>query len=446
MRIALYARVSTKKQADHGISLDVQLTEFTRWVAREYPGADTIEYIEKGVSGRKLSRPELDRMLSDLDTLDVVCVYRGDRLSRDVIHRKIISDAIRDTAELVFLTQHFDDSPEGQLTENIDSVLAEYESAKIGFRTQAALRRKAERGELLMLAPYGYRNVEGGWEIVQDEAETVRLIDALYLDHGYGWTRIKNHLNDAGIPAPRGGAWRTNAVESILKRSIYAGVIRHSSSGDVVESDVTLDGFTPIRDRDIWERIETETASRATGKRPGASLFAGTLRCGECGGSMMNNGRRLYVCQRRKTLGADACVWNTVSERNLLKVVKADIASLAGVDVTVHRERDDRDKLERERDELFSRRRRLLDLVERGHIDVEEAGRRLDSIAARRDIVETMIKDDSELSYRLSEADAAVFTDLDDTDELRVWLRGNVEEIVWIRSSDKLIVRLKLLR
>jgi DNA invertase Pin-like site-specific DNA recombinase len=446
MNIALYARVSTKQQAEEGVSLDVQATEFQRWVTANHPNATTFEYVEEGVSGRKASRPKLDRLLADLDGIDVVCVYRGDRLSRDQLHRLMLAQLIRKEAELVWLTQSFDDSPEGRFMENLDGSLAQLESDRIAFRTRVAMRRLAERGELLGLAPYGYRNIEGGWEIVPDQAEVVRRIDRMYLA-GNGWTKIKNALNKEGIPAPGGGAWRTNAVEDVLKRPIYTGLIRHGSHprsrakvdpADIIEAEVSVDSFVPIRDRDTWLRLQSELSKRATGKRPGSAVFSGTLRCGVCGGSMLQNGRGLYVCTRHKTRGT--CEWNSVNEGKLLAAVKEQIKSLAGVDVAVTKLDDDRQRLEDERSEIDARRRRILDLAERGHLDVEEAGRRLDALASRREAVESMLKMDT-ATFTLSFDDAEVFAAIDDPRTLRGWLQENVTEIVWTRSTKELVLR-----
>jgi site-specific DNA recombinase len=59
-RIGIYARVSTGDQ-----SVDLQLTELREFCARR-PGAEVVaEYIDKGISGKKASRPGLNRLMDD---------------------------------------------------------------------------------------------------------------------------------------------------------------------------------------------------------------------------------------------------------------------------------------------------------------------------------------------------------------------------------------------
>ena len=87
MRVALYARVSTKNKGQ-----DVE-TQFIR--LREYcetKGWEWDEFREQGISGTKTARPELDRLMANLDSYAGVIVLRIDRLGRSVDHlRKVIA-------------------------------------------------------------------------------------------------------------------------------------------------------------------------------------------------------------------------------------------------------------------------------------------------------------------------------------------------------------------
>jgi site-specific DNA recombinase len=459
VRIASYIRVSTKGQAEDGVSLDVQATEISRWAEREHPEAEIVEYMDDGYSGTTLARPAIERLLGELDGIDVVAVWRLDRLSRDVVDRHIVEEALASArATLVSVTQSFDSSPEGELSKDLDAILAAYESRKISLRTRVALRRKAERGELLARAPYGYRNVEGGWELVPEKADVVATIDALYLDDGWGWTRIRNHLNELGIPSPGGGEWRTNSVEAVVKRSSYAGIIEHGARprdrkrarnvGEVLVSEITVEGFVPIRSRETWEKIKAELARRATGRRPGRSIFSGTLRCGECSGSMQINvgGKkklRSYSCSRHKSYGS--CVWNTINEKKLVGMVSEIVHELeeAGTDLLVIRELADRDRLEDELSDVGRKRRRLINLVEAGTADPDEVARRLGQLAARRDELEKLLKADPVESSRVPLAPIVAFKDLEGPDEMRSWVRTRISELIWTRDTGELVIRWK---
>ena len=79
MKVATYLRVSTRRQAEEGASLDTQRVEIRRWVAEWYVGAEIVEYRDDGYSGETLNRPALERLLGSLDEIAAVVVWRFDR-------------------------------------------------------------------------------------------------------------------------------------------------------------------------------------------------------------------------------------------------------------------------------------------------------------------------------------------------------------------------------
>src|SRR5690348_6323676 len=80
-RAAIYARVSTHNGQDP----EMQLLGVREYCARrgwQVAG----EYVDRGISGSKERRPELDRLLSDCRKryVDAVVVYRYDRFARSL--------------------------------------------------------------------------------------------------------------------------------------------------------------------------------------------------------------------------------------------------------------------------------------------------------------------------------------------------------------------------
>lgn len=79
--------------------------------------------------------------------------------------------------------------------------------------------------EVVRRAPYGY-----AWEdrtILPSplEAEVIRNVFYLYL-RGKSLEGIRRLLNDARVPAPRGGEWHRSAIRYILRNPIYVGYRR----------------------------------------------------------------------------------------------------------------------------------------------------------------------------------------------------------------------------
>ncbi|HWA21533.1 MAG TPA: recombinase family protein, partial [Caulobacterales bacterium] len=62
MRVIVYARVSTTRQADHDLSIPDQLAHADRYCA-ERGHVIAARYIDAGASARDDNRPEFQRML-----------------------------------------------------------------------------------------------------------------------------------------------------------------------------------------------------------------------------------------------------------------------------------------------------------------------------------------------------------------------------------------------
>jgi len=81
LRAALYSRVSTFDQEPEN-----QLRELRTYVQAR--GWDAREFVDRGVSGSKDSRPALDQLVKEVKRrrVDVVVVWRLDRLGRSLRH------------------------------------------------------------------------------------------------------------------------------------------------------------------------------------------------------------------------------------------------------------------------------------------------------------------------------------------------------------------------
>jgi DNA invertase Pin-like site-specific DNA recombinase len=147
VRAALYARVST---VAHGQDVGIQLDELRQVAAHR--GWTTSDYIDDGVSGARDSRPALDRMLADARAgrLDLVAVWRLDRLGRDLRHLLVVIDQL--TAWGVGFVSLRDagldtTSPSGRLLLQLLGAFSEYEKAAIRERVVAGVRRAQAAGK-----------------------------------------------------------------------------------------------------------------------------------------------------------------------------------------------------------------------------------------------------------------------------------------------------------
>lgn len=133
-----YARVSTKDQ-----NLDLQLDELKK------VGCEKI-YKDFGVSGSKATRPELDKMLGDLRSGDVVVIWKIDRLGRSLKDLVILVEKFKkQDIGLQSLHDPIDTTTShGMLIFSIFASLAEFERNVIRERTKAGLESARARGKV----------------------------------------------------------------------------------------------------------------------------------------------------------------------------------------------------------------------------------------------------------------------------------------------------------
>jgi DNA invertase Pin-like site-specific DNA recombinase len=151
MRAGIYARVSTFEQEPEN-----QLQELRRYVeARGW--AASVEYVDKGVSGAKDSRPALNDLLRDAKKrkLDIVICWRLDRLGRSLRHLILLLDELTALGVgFVSLGEGIDTStPAGRLQLHVLGAIAEFERARIVERVRAGLARARRQGKRLGRPP-----------------------------------------------------------------------------------------------------------------------------------------------------------------------------------------------------------------------------------------------------------------------------------------------------
>jgi DNA invertase Pin-like site-specific DNA recombinase len=149
IKAAVYSRVST---VGHGQDPAMQTRELREYCHRR--GWDIFDcYVDEGVSGRKDSRPALNRLMRDAHArrFDVICCWRFDRFSRSVSHlcRALETFNALDI-QFVSLCEQVDTStPTGKLVFTILGAVAEGERNLIAERVRAGLRNARAKGKRL---------------------------------------------------------------------------------------------------------------------------------------------------------------------------------------------------------------------------------------------------------------------------------------------------------
>src|ERR1700752_3429092 len=144
MRIAIYARVSTKDQ-----SCDLQLRDLkTYCTARKL----TIfhEYVDSGESGAKDSRPKLNELMADARKrkFDAILVWRFDRFARSTKPLLLALEEFRSLGiQFISYQENIDTtSPLGQALFTIVSAVAQLERDLIRERVSDGIRNARAKG------------------------------------------------------------------------------------------------------------------------------------------------------------------------------------------------------------------------------------------------------------------------------------------------------------
>jgi DNA invertase Pin-like site-specific DNA recombinase len=146
---AVYARVSTLNGNQDPSMQTRELKEYC-----ERRGWQVFDcYVDNGVSGKKDSRPQLNRMMQDAHErrFDVVVVWRFDRFARSVSHLLRALETFNSLGvQFVSLSEQVDTStPTGRMVFTVLGAVAELERNLIVERVRAGLRHARAKGKRL---------------------------------------------------------------------------------------------------------------------------------------------------------------------------------------------------------------------------------------------------------------------------------------------------------
>ena len=147
MRVALYARVSTKNNGQNPETQLVALREFAE--NRGFEIAE--EYVDLGVSGSKDRRPALDRLMKDARArkIDGVLVTRFDRFARSTKHLVTALEEFQALGvDFLSVGESVDTStPLGKMIFTVLGAVAELERSLIKERVAMGLERARKEGK-----------------------------------------------------------------------------------------------------------------------------------------------------------------------------------------------------------------------------------------------------------------------------------------------------------
>ena len=362
MIVALYARVSTSKQAEKDLSIPDQVSQIRAWCQAQGHSVAT-EYVEPGASATDDRRPVFQRMIAEAcitpSPFDAIVVHSLSRFFRDALEFGLYERNLkRCGVRVVSITQQTSDDPSGEMIRRIFSVFDEYQSKENGKHTLRAMRENARQGFFNgSCPPLGYRAVEvqlpgnkgkkKRLEVDVPESVVVHRVFELYLhgDRGrdLGVYGIAAHLNDQGLLV-RGHLWSKGRVYEVLTHRAYIGehyFNKCEKRGGAVRrlkprQEWVRINVEPIVSEALFMAVQEKLASRSPERiSPRVvncpTLLTGLLKCGLCGSGMtLATGKggkyRYYKCSSRILKGKDTCTSDNLPTEQVDRLVLSSLA------------------------------------------------------------------------------------------------------------------------
>lgn len=370
-KVAAYARISREDGDGESNSITMQKKMVEDYL-NEQPEMTLVDvYCDDGYTGTNFNRPEFQRMIGDIEggKIDTVIVKDLSRFGRSYIdagryleqifpEKRIRFIAINDGIDN--LTQAYD------ISMPIKNLINETYARDISNKVQSAFKTKQKHGEFTgAFASYGYmKDARNNNKLLVDieAAEVVRRIFNMYLD-GYGKIRIAKILNEEGILCPseykrqlglnyknchkleKTKYWTYSTIHKMLKNEMYIGNMvqnrhyryMHGKAQKLPESEwiIVENTHEPIIKQEIWdsvqEQLKTTTKNLDLKTKADVNIFAGKIKCGDCGRSMSKtsrkskNGKKIYfTCGTYKRYGINECSAHTVQMEIFEEIILKD--------------------------------------------------------------------------------------------------------------------------
>ena len=434
--IAGYARISVDEELDRdNISIENQKAIIEEYVKSRFPGSTLTFFEDRDRSGYSFEQREsYQQMRRDLlsHKFDILIVKDFSRFSRRNSRGLVELEDLRDNNVRIISIGDNVDIPrdaEEWLKIQFQFLINEMPVTDTSRKVKNVIKHRQQEGEWICAAPYGYIvNKHKEFEIVPTEAEIVRLIYTLYIEQGWGYKKIANHLTDEGIPTPRmseqmrkeaeGGeskrevkrVWAIASIQGILENDFYIGTFRQRkyTRAKINGKDVKLDANEHIVIENHHQEIisyrtfamakalrEKRSTSHYRGVKKNDNFYSGFLTCGDCGSPMFAMSRSdlqpAYTCGTYHRRGTKGCTSHHIRVDKLdellkiyvQKVMDSSSAMLDRLNADLASETDDiaeteisADNLAKLQDELkeelkVTKRQRIRDIMK--HPDQEAA-------------------------------------------------------------------------
>ncbi len=334
-------------------------------------------YQDDGYTGLNMNRPDLQRMLQAIERKEIDLVITKDlsRLGRNYLDTGNLIEKFfpKNGVRYIALNDDFDSDMERDDITPFKNILNEFYSRDVSRKVHSSYMLKAKNGKFTgCLAPFGYQKADENHNQLIIDPDTAWIVRKIfeYARNGHGPNYIRRRMEDEEIPTPtwwnrskglrnkitkfeienpeRGHfIWDFTTIKEILTNPVYIGAIASQKAhykfktGWIKDkkSDewiIVEDMHEPIVDKETFEMVQGKVKGR---KRPDAfgnyGIFAGLVKCGQCGSSMnvrtanTKTHERIFTCSKYNRYGVSHCSQHRMKLDVLEKIVLEQIRHYA---------------------------------------------------------------------------------------------------------------------
>lgn len=235
VRCAIYTRKSSEEGLEQNFnSLDAQREACEAYIKSQmHEGWFLLDkqYNDGGFSGGTMERPAFKELLKDIenDKIDIVVVYKVDRLTRSLMDfSKIIDVFDRHETSFVSITQQFNTTTSmGRLTLNILLSFAQFEREVTGERIRDKIAASKKKGMWMGgKVPLGYLKEDKKLVVHNEDAQKVQMLFDKYLELK-SVPKLMHYLKENKIKTKTDKYFSKGQLYHLLANKIYIGKITH---------------------------------------------------------------------------------------------------------------------------------------------------------------------------------------------------------------------------
>lgn len=460
--VDIYARVSSREQAEEGYSIGEQEEKLKAYCAAMGYTVNRAA-VDPGYSGASLDRPGIREVIADVKRgrCKKVIVWKLDRLSRSQKDTLILLEDVffPNGCAFVSLGENFDTAtPIGRCIIGVLSAFAQMERENIKIRTMMGRQASARSGKFTgCKAPFGYKwhiLENGKREIVPDPYASM-IVNEIYELYNTGLSikeTTRRVMNKYGCFAHMAAGTQSGYVGRLLKNPVYAGNVR-------MNGEIYVGMHQAIVSPETWGTANARLSGNVSFTQRGrgrVGLVSGLIFCGCCGARMAPRAwgdakkyAHRYMCYSvsntcRCMKKSDNCTNRlhfTVPE--LDQLILAEISKLAAdpdaIDALMGKpeEEDKAGPVAERLTEVEKQISRLLNLYQAGVMDLEDLQPRIADLKDERARLMDALEDMKEEAGKLPKASALEIAGTfpaavaaGDPDELRRLIASLIDRIV----------------